>query len=149
MEHERKFLLKRLPEDFDTYIREDVIQWYIKSYKSYSLRLRQYSDGRCYIDLKERKSGISKIKYGKKVEFTNYQKFTNNKPFIKKIRYKKHYENHLTIIDVFDDNQMIIEVESKELSYLKDMLIPDWFGVEVTYDIKYTNHYMSQKYLSP
>lgn len=143
MEHERKFLLKRLPDDFDTYTKEDVTQWYIKTYKSYSLRLRLYSDGRCYLDIKERKSGISKRKSGKKAEFINYQKFTENKPFIKKVRYKKHYKNHLVIIDVFDDNLMIIEVESKDINYLKSIIIPDWFGIEVTDDIRYTNHHMS------
>ena len=143
IEFERKFLLKHVPHDFETYIKSEVTQWYLKIRDAFSLRLRLYDDGRCYLDIKERKSGSSKQKHGRKVVFLDYEKYTINKPLIKKARYKKHFDGYLLIIDIFDDNSTLIEVECKDINLLSRFEPPDWFGMEVTDDIRYTNHYMA------
>lgn len=139
IEHERKFLLKELPNDFDTYVKSGVKQWYLnKPDNPISLRIRLYDDGRCYFDSK-RGEGISKEKTGEKCNFVDVEKYTIGSYIIEKDRYKKHIDDYLIIIDFFNDGLKLIEIESDNIETVINFNIPDWFGKEVTYDNNYRN----------
>jgi CYTH domain-containing protein len=145
IEHERKFLLKELPIDFNTYTKNRIKQWYLtKPNHDVSLRIRLYDDGRCYFDTK-RGSGITKTKIGKKCKFEDVTRYIDGAYLIEKDRYKKHCDGYLLIIDFFDNGLKLIEIESDNLDIITNFNVPNWFGEEVTHDINYCNNTMAYK----
>lgn len=132
-EIERKFLLKDLPSDFNLYLKQYVEQSYLFNSDIFSIRIRKYDDNRKYLDFKFGK-GIKKFKLKFKLKF-----WINVKKTIKKIRYKKKVDNVLIVIDFFENGLKIVEIESKDYHKIKNYSIPDWFGLEVSYDKKYKN----------
>lgn len=143
IEHERKFILKGLPDDFDTYSKCKVKQWYLtKPDNPVSVRIRLYDDGKCYFDIKKG-FGISREKNGTKHKFEDIQNYTLNAKFIEKTRFKQRHKDYLIVIDYFDDGLKLVEVESENLDVIKNFQPLDWFGEEVTDKIEYTNSYLT------
>lgn len=140
-EYERKFLLKKLPDDFNEYEVSEIQQWYIFSGNPH-IRIRKYDDSRCYVDIKW-DGYITRRKIGFKSDFSEIEDLIVGKPTIKKTRYKKRENGYLIIIDFFESGLKLIEIESKNLELIENLSIPDWFGNEVTGDIRYFNHWMA------
>lgn len=141
---ERKFIVKELP-NLDDFKIEKIEQWYkTKPGKSESIRLRKYEDGRCYMDIVR---GLGKIrtKYGTKIEWEKFKnKDLSKLYFIKKTRYKKRFDNILMCIDIFENGLHIVEIETYgEEEYIDNFEIPNWFGEEVTDNIKFTNNWLA------
>lgn len=143
IENERKFILGSLPQDFDEYVKSEIQQWYLYTGDPH-IRIRKYDSGDCYIDIKWA-GGISRKKIGFKCQFDNVEKLIIGSPNIKKVRYKKHHLDYLLIIDIFESGLKLIEVESKDIEKLLNLDIPNWFGEEVTGDIRYSNCWLAQK----
>lgn len=142
-EYERRFILKDFPNDFDTYTKTRIEQWYLtKPDNPVSIRIRRYDDGRCYFDVKKG-FGMEREKIGNKHEFKDIEIYTKNAYSMQKDRYKKQYDDYLMIIDIFDDGLKLIEIESKNKDIIQNFQPLDWFGEEVTNNIKYTNNYIA------
>ena len=143
IEHERKFILKELPEDFNTYVKSRVKQWYLtKPDNPVSVRIRLYDDGRCYFDIKKG-FGVTREKIGEKHEFKDIEKYTIGAYSIEKDRYKKHIDDYLLIIDYFDDGLRLVEIESDNIDTVVNFKPLEWWGEEVTQDVNYTNSKMA------
>ncbi|MFV0363313.1 MAG: CYTH domain-containing protein [Suipraeoptans sp.] len=155
MEIERKFLIKKLPDNLDTYPYKEIEQGYLNTspvvrirksdenyeltYKSkghmvreeYNLPLNKES----YYHLKEKVDGriISKTRYLIPLEYTPTK-------------------NTLTIeLDIFKDDLsplMIAEVEFETENDAKEFIAPSWFGKDVTFDGKFHNSYLSNSSIS-
>lgn len=140
IENERKFLIKELPKDFHTYLKSTVKQWYLtKPFDDVSVRIRLYDDNRCYLDIKKG-YGIIKEKIGKKCNFNDIQEYTNNAYLLEKIRYKKHIDDYLIIIDFFQNGLKLVEIESKNYNTINNFKPLYWWGEEVTDNIEYYNN---------
>ena len=68
----------------------------------------------------------------------------------KKILVKKNNDivnlsmaNYLLIIDEFKDGLKLIEIESDDKNLILNFEPFDWFGKEVTDDIRYTNNWIA------
>jgi len=143
IEYERRFILKDFPSDFDTYKKTKIEQWYLtKPDNPVSIRIRQYDDGRCYFDVKKG-FGLEREKIGNKHQFKDIEIYTKNAYYMQKDRYKKHYDKYLMIIDIFDDELKLVEIESNEKSIIENFKPLNWFGEEVTDNVKYTNNYIA------
>lgn len=143
-ENERKFLVKNLP-DLTNVESCKIKQWYLsKPGDLVSTRIRQYDDGRCYLDLKKG-IGISRYEKGFKCDFKEVKIFTETAPYVYKTRYRMDYDDYVIFIDIFHNGLKLIEVEG-ELSAIKSFEPLDWFGKEVTDDVNYTNNYIAYKY---
>lgn len=59
----------------------------------------------------------------------------------KKIDIKNNFM--IIIIDIFDNELKLIEIESKDKDIIHNFQPLDWFGEEVTNNIEYTNNYIS------
>jgi len=143
-QYERKFLIKELP-DLSDFKKEEIQQWYITepNYDE-SIRIRKYTDGRCYVDI-IKGFGLFREKFGRKSKWEYFEKQNmDNIPSIKKTRYKKKFSNILMCIDIFEDGLQLVEIESYENDFGIDHFdIPEWFGEEVTELMKYTNNWLA------
>lgn len=139
VEHERKFLVKELPSDFDTYVKSRVKQWYMtKPDNPVSVRVRLYDDGRCYFDIKKG-LGMTREKIGEKHNFKDIEKYTIGAYWLEKDRYKKHIDDYMIVIDFFDNGLKLVEIESDNYDTVVNFKPLDWWGEEVTSDPNYCN----------
>ena len=147
MEIERKYLIKELPENLDSYRKLKIEQGYLSTepvvrirrqnetyyltYKSKGLMVREEYNlpltSKAYEHLKEKVDGI----------------------LISKTRYLLPLSNDLTIeLDVFDApyrGLYLAEVEFASADEANSFVPPDWFGEDVTYSSAYHNSTLSQK----
>jgi len=141
---ERKFIVRGLP-DLTDFKKEEIQQWYTtKPGEDESIRIRKYSDDRCYVDIIHGQGKIRK-KYGRKSNWDKFKdKDLSHLPTIRKTRYKKQYDNVLMCVDIFEDGLQLVEIESYDSEFSIDrFVIPEWFGKEVTEEIEYTNNWLA------
>lgn len=134
-ECERKFLVKYLPDNFEIYLKQEVSQCYLFSNKWFCIRIRKYDNDKKYLDFKFG-SGKIKFKIGFKINFWI------NKKCLKKTRYKNKINDLLTVIDIFENGLILVEIESSKYNVINNFKKPNWFGDEVTNDKKYRNRFM-------
>lgn len=142
LEKERRFLVKYLP-DLSEFKSNNITQWYLYFNSFISCRLRLYDDNRCYIDIKFGKGKI-RYRFGYKCNFNDYIAKLKNCPHISKIRYKKHINDILLIVDIFESGLILCEIESNNKYSLYNHMIPDWIGEEVTNNIAYNNRFLAK-----
>lgn len=147
MEIERKYLIKTLPPDYETYPHEEIEQGYLSThpvvrirksdeqymltYKGFGLMVREEYNlpltKEAYEHLRPKADGI----------------------LIHKIRYKIPYQTKYTIeLDLFLDSLaplILAEVEFETEEEANSFLPPEWFGEDVTFSTDYHNSTLSQK----
>lgn len=150
MEIERKFLVKKVPEDLEKYKKSSLEQGYIST--SPTIRIRRHDDR--YILTCKGKGTLSREEF--ELDITE-SKFYHLKTkvegnWIKKTRYFIPIENNLTIeLDIFDEPfapLVYAEVEFPDEATAKAFIPPEWFGEDVTYQTGYSNAALSKKVLS-
>jgi len=143
VEHKRKFILNGLPDDFDTYVKCKLKQWYLtKPDNPVSIRVRLYDDGKCYFDIKKG-FGLTREKDITKHKFEDIENYTINYKFIEKVKFKQRHKNYSIVIDYFENGLKLAEIESEDLELIKNFQPLYWFGEEVTDKIEYTNSYIT------
>ena len=145
VEHERKFLIKKLPEDFEYTDKIEMEQCYLnKKSDSIEIRIRKYVDNRCYFDLKQ-DGDIDRCEiFSRKITTNEYDELKKSaKSILSKTRYKKYSYLLSIFFDVFHESDLILcEVESTnpENNWIVDEYIPEnWFEREVTGENEYKN----------
>ena len=147
MEIERKYLVKRLPHDLETYPCRAIEQGYLNT--DPVVRIRK-SDDRYTLTYKG--SGLMvREEYNLPLTEEAYMhlrtKVDGN--LIVKKRYLIPLEGGLTLeLDVFDGKLkglVLGEVEFKTEEEAVAFAAPEWFGEDVTYSMEYHNSVLSQK----
>lgn len=147
-EIERKFLLEKIPENIYIVEKQIIEQFYICSENDIITRVRKidnnynigFKQGKG-IERREKEISISEV------EFDELRKFNFEKR-IKKHRHFSKYENLIIQIDEFRDKHeglIMAEIEFENLEQAENFTPPNWFGKEVTDDIKYTNAWLSKQ----
>ena len=138
-EIERKFLVKKLPENLNNFKKLHIRQAYIST--NPTIRLRQQDD--TYILTIKGCGTMKKIEYELPLteeQFYNLWKKTEDNVIVKD-------NNLIAELDIYDDflkGFMNVEVE---FSSTKEAILfdpPDWFGQEVTQNKKYSNASLSK-----
>lgn len=145
-EIERKFLVKRLPENIDSYVHHEIKQGYIST--SPTIRIRQWDDK--YI-LTVKSAGImKKQEYELDItceQFDNLWKKVEGNT-IEKTRYiiplGDGLNAELDIYKGFLEGFMNVEVEFSSTAGAIMFDSPDWFGQEVTQNPRYSNSSLSK-----
>ncbi|MCR5214856.1 MAG: CYTH domain-containing protein [Eubacterium sp.] len=147
MEIEKKFLIKELPENIDSYPHHDISQGYIST--DPVVRIRQ--KGQKYI-LTIKSSGLlARTEIEKAL---TKEEFDSLKPMVKgniieKTRYLIPEKDDLTIeLDIFHglfEGLIMAEVEFPSIEKAQSYVPRDFFSKEVTDDPAYQNSSMSQK----
>ncbi len=153
METERKFLLKKLPEDLTVYKKKEIEQGYLctnpvvrirKSnedyYMTYKSRLNKTIDSSVALVCEEVELPLTKEAYYHLREKVDLRLIT-------KCRYLIPLDNGLTAeLDIFEgelEGLVFAEVEFKSEEEAADFTPPDWFSKEVTFDDHYKNNVLA------
>jgi len=147
MEIERKFLLKRLPENLESYPFHLIEQGYLNTEPVVRVR-RQ--DNEYYLTYKG--SGMmEREEYNLPLNAESYEHLITKTDgnIISKKRYLIPLNDKLTIeLDVFDKPfapLIMAEVEFETKEEAESFTAPDWFGEDVTYNLDYHNSNMSKR----
>ena len=146
IEIERKFLVKKIPDNLDTYERIDMTQGYLNT--APVVRVRKENDD--YVLTYKGSGLLSHIEYNlplNKEAFEHLLKKCDG-IIISKSRYKIPIENNLTAeLDIFKgdlDSLKLVEVEFDSVEEANNFTPPEWFGEDVTTDGRYHNSYISK-----
>ena len=141
IEIERKFLVKRIPEDKIKYS-QNIKQGYVVSDKQKVIRIRKKMND-FFITIKGNKTGISRFEFEYKIpENDANQLFENfcNEGIIEKTRHYIEHKGHTWELDVFHgENEGLIVAEIELKSEEETFSLPEWVDQEVTDQDKYYN----------
>lgn len=143
MEIERKYLIKDIPFEPDSYNKKEIIQCYLNPVqKGIERRVRKkgekfYYTEKSFGDLirEEKEHEISKE------EFENLLSEKINNP-IYKTRYIIPFNNYTIELDIYQkqlSGLITADVEFNSLEESNQFNPPHWFGKEITYEKKYKN----------
>lgn len=141
MEIERKYLIRRLPENLSQYQCKKIAQGYICT--SPVVRIRK-SDDEYYLTYKG-KGLMAREEYNLPLTQEGYEHMLPkiDGRIIEKSRYLIPLDGKLTAeLDIFEGDLaplIIVEVEFDSLDAANSFIPPEWFGEDVTESRKYHN----------
>ena len=141
MEIERKYLIRRLPENLSQYQCKKIAQGYICT--NPVVRIRK-SDDEYYLTYKG-KGLMAREEYNLPLTQEGYEHMLPkiDGRLIEKSRYLIPLDGKLTAeLDIFEGNLaplIIVEVEFDSLDAANSFIPPEWFGEDVTESRKYHN----------
>lgn len=152
VEIERKWLVRKIPEDLESYECLEIEQAYLSS--SPTVRVRRENDD-YYLTYKSSgkestDTSMLRTEYNLPLDRDSYEHLREKKDgiLISKKRYLIPDRNGLKIeLDVFGapyEGLMVAEVEFESLEDAKAYTPPGWFGKDVTLDSKYKNAVMAK-----
>lgn len=146
-EIERKFLVRKLPDDLTSYPKNKISQGYLVSLDDGTqVRLRKSSE-RYTLTFKR---GTGNVREEREVELTAKQfdalwPATEGKRLVK-TRYEIPLGARTVEIDLYHDRHeglFVAEVEFDEEEAAKNFKPPDWLGDDVTGDPRYSNQLLA------
>lgn len=144
-EIERKFLIKQIPGNLESYPFHELEQGYLNT--APVVRVRK-EDEEYYLTYKG-KGFLEREEYNLPLTKEAYYHLIlkADGKLIHKKRYLIPFENHTIELDVFSspvNDLLLAEVEFESVEDAKSFVPPEWFGEEVTGDHRYSNFYLSQ-----
>ena len=159
MEIEKKYRVKRMPENLEQYCCKKIEQGYLC--KSPVIRIRRSNED--YILTYKSKMAL---KDGSRIQETEarmceevevplskegylHLKVKVDGRIINKRRYQIPYQERLIELDVFEgflEGLVFAEVEFENEAQAKEFVPPEWFGEEVTFDYRFSNNYLAHDY---
>ena len=149
MEIERKFLVKELPANLDSYPHVEIEQGYLCT--SPTLRVRRMGDV-YWLTVKEKVGSASTAIHNREEEFRlSRERYEQLKAkcdgqMVLKTRYKIPVNGLTAELDVFlgsHDGLLLVEVEFPDTAAADNFSLPDWFGEDVSQDPRYRNSYLA------
>ena len=149
MEIERKFTVKTMPKDLDSYAYHVIEQAYLTT--DPAIRVRR-EDERYYMTYKGTRDGntaLSHEEYNLPLTREAYETLSSKADghVIRKKRYLIPYGGHTIELDVFNEPfspLVIAEVEFETEDAANDFCPPDWFDEDVTGNKQYSNAWLSR-----
>lgn len=154
MEIEKKYLVKELPHNLDSYSKLEIEQGYLST-SNPVLRIRKSNDD-YFITYKSRAiptegkdrlalvSNEVELPISKEAYYHLLDKADYN--IITKTRYLIDLDNNLTAeLDLFHnklEGLYFVEVEYPDEIAVKNFKPPSWFGKDVTFDDRFKNNYL-------
>lgn len=145
MEIERKFLIKTLPENLESYPCRHLAQGYLCVKPVVRIR----KDNEKY-ELTYKSGGMmARMEYNLPLTAQAFEhlKTKIDGRLIEKRRYMIPLDPYTIELDIFDGDLaplIIAEVEFPTIEEANNFTAPDWFGEDVTYDGRYHNSYLSR-----
>ncbi len=146
MEIERKYLVRKLPENLEQYNKKKIAQGYLCTEPV--VRIRRSNDD--YYMTYKGDGLMVREEYNLPLTQEAYEHLRPKIDglLIAKTRYLIPLDNKLTAeLDVFEEDLnglVIVEVEFNSVEEANAFHAPDWFGEDVTNSGKYHNSYLSQ-----
>ncbi len=151
MEIEKKYTIKKLPEDLDSYDRHMIEQAYLTAEPT--IRVRR-EDERYYMTYKGtggNNTPLSHEEYNLPLTKEAYETLASKAEgtVIRKTRYLIPYNRHMIELDVFAEPYaplIIAEVEFLSTEEAGEFVPPEWFDEDVTGHREYSNAYLSMRF---
>ena len=153
MEIEKKYLIKQMPDHLEQYDKWELEQCYLCEHQS--IRIRRKND-EYILTYKNRPvdsgKGTNPLCLAQEMEAPltkeayEHLKEKADGICIVKTRYRIPYGDHIIELDIFHekyDGICLAEVEFTSIEEGQNFIPPDWFGRDVSGDIRYTNGYMA------
>ena len=145
MEIERKFLLKELPKDLESYPCRLLEQGYLST--GPVVRIRK--DNEKYELTYKGKGAMVREEYNLPLTEQSYEHLKQkiDGRLITKRRYMIPYEDYTIELDVFEGDLApltLAEVEFPSEDAANSFVAPEWFAEDVTFSKLYHNSYLSQ-----
>ena len=150
MEIERKYLVRELPADLDSYPHTEIEQGYLCT--SPTLRIRRMGDA-FILTVKEKLSAGTSAIVNREEEFSlSHDRYEHLKSkcdgrLILKTRYRVPLKCGLTAeLDLFHGAHVglrLVEVEFPSVEAAAAFMPPVWFGADVSADPRYRNSYLA------
>ena len=143
IERERKYLVEAIPPGLDLSDRVEIRQGYLATSAQSSVRVRDAGSEGCTLTFKAGK-GVERTELEwviDRAEFEAAWPHTDRKR-IAKTRHRIADAGRVIELDVFSGTHaglVLAEVEFESMDALEAFVAPEWFGVEVTDDGRYTN----------
>lgn len=150
LEIERKYLIKKLPDNLSNYESHTLIQGYLNT--DPVVRVRK-EDNNYYLTYKG-KGLLSREEYNLPLNETSFEHLIKKADgnVISKQRYIIPYQvdnrKYIIELDIFDEPfapLVLAEVEFNSEETANAFIPPEWFDTEVTYDSAYHNSNLSKK----
>ena len=144
MEIERKYLLKKLPENLDSYPHRHLEQGYLCV--APVVRIRKDDDK---YELTYKSGGMMvRQEYNLVLTQSSYDHLKEkiDGRLITKKRYMIPYQGYTIELDVFENDLaplVLAEVEFETEEQANTFTPPEWFGKDVTFDGRYHNSFLS------
>lgn len=143
MEIEKKFRIKKIPENLESFEHFPIEQGYLCTDPVVRVR-RQGSD---YILTYKGKGMLAREEYNLPLTEEAYAHLIQKADgkIITKTRYKIPFESHTIELDIFEGAHaplILAEVEFDSIEEAQVFSPPDWFDIEVTMDPAYHNSNM-------
>ena len=148
-EIERKFLLKRVPDNLAGYSHEEIEQGYLAIENGgVQVRLRRKGEA-CSLTYKR---GETTAREEREISLTPEQFDAlwpaTERRRLAKLRYEIPWRDHIVEVDVYrgrHEGLVVAEVEFESETRCGEFVPPDWFGDEVTGDSRYSNVVLAQQ----
>ncbi|HSP44704.1 MAG TPA: CYTH domain-containing protein [Chthoniobacterales bacterium] len=147
LEIERKFLVRKLPEELASYPHNEISQGYLVSMDDgMQVRLRKNANEYSLTY----KRGFGNVREEREIELTGEQfgalwPATEGKRLLK-TRYEVPFEKRVVEIDMYHgkhEGLVVAEVEFDDEDGAKNFRPPDWLGNDVTGDPRYSNQLLA------
>jgi adenylate cyclase len=146
-EIERKFLIRKLPQDLASHPHTEISQGYLVSLDD-GLQVRLRKNGDKYSLTFKR--GVGNVREEREIELTAEQfgalwPATDGKR-LEKTRYEIPFGDRVVEIDVYHgrhEGMVVAEVEFDDEEAAKNFQPPDWLGDDVTGDPRYSNQLLA------
>jgi len=151
-EIERKFLIKEIPENIESYPKKKIIQWYLKDVNDQKIRIRKSIMNWIteYIQTIKKWDWLIRKEYeeklSKKTFYELWKKVWNR--YLEKTRYILPYKKNIIELDIYKwEFKWLItaEIEFKNPIEAKKFIIPKRFDKEITNNKKMTNANLAKK----
>lgn len=149
MEIERKFLVKELPANLDSYPHVEIEQGYLCT--SPTLRIRRMGDV-YWLTVKEKVGSASTAIHNREEEFRlSRDSYVQLKAkcdgrMVLKTRYKIPVNGLTAELDIFHgthEGLRLVEVEFPDTVAADSFVKPGWFGEDVSQDPRYRNSFLA------
>lgn len=148
LEIERKFLVTSTIFKDKAKKNTRIIQGYLNSHPERAVRVRIKGDkGFLTIKGKSNATGTTRFEWEKEINLEEAEKLLTicEEGVIEKIRYEIPFGSHIIEVDEFLGKHKSLLLAEIELQHEDETFLkPDWFGKEVTGDIRYYNSQLSK-----
>lgn len=151
MEIERKFLTNNESWKHISRTIIDIVQGYVVKSENYTVRIR-LTPNSAYVTFKGKTVGCSRSEHEFKIPFLKYNKFGLSvlrllcgKEWVNKTRHivVDEHKQRWEVDEFHGINEGLVVAELEIPAENTAIVIPDWIGLEVTYDNRYYNSYLS------
>ena len=149
MEIEQKYLVRQLPEHLGDFEQIKMIQGYLS--KSPVIRIRKENEN-YILTYKSKANQELGVIVNQEVELAltedafNHLKHKTDDHLVYKTRYNIPLGEYTAELDIFEQQLqglIIVEVEFPSVDAAKVFTPPQWFGANVSDDVRYSNAYLS------